>query len=254
MQRTKWTPEEIEIVLTAAAPLYFNDRLTYAQAFARAQEHLPLERRRKLHSQGLAELSKQLRMRMQVPIAKSKQLQKEMSPSEPLRDPQSVELMVTPIEQAPAGSVDIQSTGVHLPIEQALQRLITAIVGHIVDEINVQVPKALQELEHSFKLPRHNAEYAANGKHKPRIMIVGLLQQQGKMIAQEFANTFDIHHVDTDKALSACPIDASAFLLMRNFISHAVFDKYQQFPNHVLIDGGMTAVRTWLHSKGKELV
>jgi len=32
-----------------------------------------------------------------------------------------------------------------------------------------------------------------------------------------------------------------------------VYYKYQQFPNHVLIDGGVATLRLWLHTKGKDL-
>ena len=49
------------------------------------------------------------------------------------------------------------------------------------------------------------------------------------------------------------PPDADAYLLMKNFINHPLYHKYQVFPNHVLIDGGMSTLRMWFHTKGTEL-
>lgn len=253
MKNVRWTKEELDSVLTAAIPLYFEKGLTYKAALTEAQQHLPEHRRRVMHSNAQSKLAKQLRVQMNAQNKKIVQTLKKVEPSKPLRDPETIELMVTPIKEAPAGSVHIQSQPVHLPIEQALQSLIAVIVNRVVEELTVQVPKALKELEHSFKVAKHCGEYAATGCAKPRVVIVGLLPAQGQMIAREFESQYSIRCVDTDKALSMSPPDADAFLLMKNFISHAVYDKYQKFSNHVLIDGGMTALRTWFHAKGGEL-
>ena len=59
--------------------------------------------------------------------------------------------------------------------------------------------------------------------------------------------------MSTEYAIGAKPIEADAYLLMKTFIKHAVYNKYREDPRHVLIDGGLTTLRTWLTTEGVKL-
>jgi hypothetical protein len=100
---------------------------------------------------------------------------------------------------------------------------------------------------------KHNPTYAATNSYKPRVVIIGLLGDQVHSITREFEEHYDIKCIDTDRAMGMEPPSANAYLLMKNFINHPLYHKYQVYPQHVLIDGGMSTLRMWLNTKGKEL-
>ena len=134
----------------------------------------------------------------------------------------------------------------------SLDSFVTLLAKQFAKTFKEEVRIAVKELEHEFKIAKHNPEYESTRTAKPRVIIIGLLDAQAYMIEKEFSN-FDISCIDTNRALNYFPPLADAYLLMKNFINHSVYDKYKPLPNHVLIDGGMTALRTWLSSKGNEL-
>ena len=134
-----------------------------------------------------------------------------------------------------------------------LDDLVNSIAQRFVSGLKEQIKIAVQELEHEFKLEKHNPTYGSIGKTLPRVIIIGLLGDQVHSITKEFADRYDIKCIDTDRAMGMSPPDANAYLLMKNFINHPLYHKYQAFPNHVLIDGGMTTLRMWLQTKGQEL-
>lgn len=134
----------------------------------------------------------------------------------------------------------------------SLDSFVALLAKQFAKTFKEEVKIAVKELEHEFKIAKHNPEYESTRTDKPRVIIIGLLDAQAYMIEKEFPN-FDISCIDTNRALTYFPPLADAYLLMKNFINHAVYDKYKPLPNHVLIDGGMTTLRTWLSSKGAEL-
>lgn len=134
----------------------------------------------------------------------------------------------------------------------SLDSFVALLAKQFAKTFKEEVRLAVKELEHEFKVVKHNPEYESSRTDKPRVIIIGLLDAQAHMIEKEFSN-FDISCIDTNRALNYFPPLADAYLLMKNFINHSVYDKYKPLPNHVLIDGGMTALRTWLSSKGTEL-
>ena len=129
---------------------------------------------------------------------------------------------------------------------------LTALAKRIASELHTQI-RAVKELEHTFSVEKHNPEYESVKLFKPKIAIIGLLDDQVEHIKREFSNEFNIKFIDTDRAMGLKPTDADAYLLMKNFINHPLYRKYQGFANHVLIDGGMSSLRMWLYTKGKEL-
>jgi hypothetical protein len=135
----------------------------------------------------------------------------------------------------------------------SLDSLINALAKQVAETFKQHVKVAIKELEHEFKVEKHNPTYAATGSFKPRVVIIGLLGDQVHSITKEFQDRYDIKCIDTDRAMGMEPPTANAYLLMKNFINHPLYHKYQVYPQHVLIDGGMSTLRMWLNTKGQEL-
>jgi hypothetical protein len=135
----------------------------------------------------------------------------------------------------------------------SLDSLINALAKQVAETFKQHVKAAIKELEHEFKVEKHNPTYAATGSFKPRVVIIGLLGDQVHSITKEFQDRYDIKCIDTDRAMGMEPPSANAYLLMKNFINHPLYHKYQAYPQHVLIDGGMSTLRMWLNTKGQEL-
>jgi len=163
---------------------------------------------------------------------------------------------------AKAASVLVQTPKVEEPMpapvsvldhSTSLDSLINALAKQVAETFKQHVKVAIKELEHEFKVEKHNPSYAATGSFKPRVVIIGLLGDQVHSITKEFQDRYDIKCIDTDRAMGMEPPTANAYLLMKNFINHPLYHKYQAYPQQVLRDGGMSTQRIWLNTKGQEL-
>jgi hypothetical protein len=138
-------------------------------------------------------------------------------------------------------------------IDELVATIAQLIASQLATAIKSAVQTTVQELEHTYSLPRHDPTYEIDHEQKKRVIVIGLLNDQAHAITREFGEAFNIKCIDTDRAMGMSPPDADAYLLMKNFINHPLYHKYQAFPNHVLIDGGMSTLRMWFNTKGKEL-
>jgi hypothetical protein len=235
MEKIRWTERERDEVLHTAVRYYNQGGYAPIAALRQAQQlMLPVQRRRKLLSHSAApDLIKLLKQRASQGLPKQKDVviptQQETKAPAPIEVPQT---------NTPAGLLD---------------DLVNSIAQRFVSGLKEQVRIAVHELEHEFRIEKHNPAYAPTGNHLPKVVIIGLLGDQVHAITKEFANCYDIKCIDTDRAMGMSPPDAHAYLLMKNFINHPLYHKYQAFPNHVLIDGGMSTLRMWLQTKGREL-
>ena len=232
MEKIHWTITERETVLEGAVQIMNSSTLSPLEALRAAQTHLPASRKRAFASHSAAVgLIQELKSRVVKHVPKKKAIETH-----------------TPVESVPPAPL------VDAPVmANTLDDLVNLIAKHIAQTFKSQIHTAIKELEHEFKIPRHDPTYVATGVHKPKIVIIGLLNDQAHIVAREFSDKFELKFLDADKAVGLSPSDADAYLLMKNFIRHAVYYKYQQFPNHVLIDGGVATLRLWLHTKGKDL-
>ena len=138
--------------------------------------------------------------------------------------------------------------------ESSIDELINTIARRIALIVKDNVKLVVKELEHEFRLTKHDPTYSSDNFHKPRIVVIGLLNSQMQMIEAEYRYKYDFRFVDASKSVSEkSVIKADAYLIMKNFVNHSIYGIYQQFPNHVLIDGGMSTLRVWLDTKGTEL-
>lgn len=236
--RIRWTEKERSQVVQEAVKLYSLGNISYLEALRRAQNSaLPISRIRTLASHSAAQ-----------PEIK---LLKEAYDSyvQNLRYPKPV---------LPIPPIDSKSSD---PSDEVLPYLESATTEELINEISRRIAssltKAIQheihELEHSFKLEKHDPTYEKTGIFKKRVCIIGLLPEQEKLIDREFSSSFSLKFLGNEAARHADIPTADAYLLMKSFISHAVYGKYQKLPQHVLIDGGMSTLRMWLNTKGQDL-
>jgi len=232
--KIRWTDRERELVLSKATQLMHTGSYNIMEALRQAQQQVIMpDRRRPLVSRGYCvDLVKEVKHRAAnvVPVK-----------------PASV------LVQAPKVDEPMPVTMAEPTCSASLDSLINALAKQVAETFKQHVKVAIKELEHEFRVEKHNPSYAATGSYKPKVVIIGLLGDQVHSITREYQDRYDIKCIDTDRAMGMEPPAANAYLLMKNFINHPLYHKYQAYPQHVLIDGGMSTLRMWLNTKGQEL-
>lgn len=226
MSKIRWTEYERDLVVDTAVR-YFNDGgYTALEALRHAQQSaLSPGRCRTMQSHSaVPDLIKMLKQRASQTVPKQKV--DEVKPQEVVKSDEPIDLIA---------------------------QLVETITQRFATSLRESLQVAVKELEHEFKIQKHDPSYEQSGSNLPRVVIIGLLGDQVHSITREFSDRYDVKCIDTDRAMGMSPPDADAYLLMKNFINHPLYHKYQAFPNHVLIDGGMSTLRMWLNTKGKDL-
>ena len=233
--KIRWNDRERDQVLHTAVQYYNKGGYTALAALRQAQMLvLPTERRRSMQSHSaVPDLIKELKVLAIKDVPRRKEVE-----------------TTTPVEIMPPAPQEVAKTDAPVDL---VDQLVNTITQRFILGLRESLQSAVKELEHEFKIEKHNPTYAAAGTKLPRVIIIGLLGDQVHAIVKEFSAQFDIKCIDTDRAMGMSPPDADAYLLMKNFINHPLYHKYQAFPNHVLIDGGMSTLRMWLLTKGKDL-
>ena len=233
--KIRWNDRERDEVLHTAVQYYNKGGYTALAALRQAQMLvLPTERRRSMQSHSaVPDLIKELKVLAIKDVPRRKEVE-----------------TTTPVEIMPPAPQEVAKTDAPVDL---VDQLVNTITQRFILGLRESLQSAVKELEHEFKIEKHNPTYAAAGTKLPRVVIIGLLGDQVHAIVKEFSAQFDIKCIDTDRAMGMSPPDADAYLLMKNFINHPLYHKYQAFPNHVLIDGGMSTLRMWLLTKGKDL-
>lgn len=233
--KIRWNDRERDQVLHTAVQYYNKGGYTALAALRQAQMLvLPAERRRSMQSHSaVPDLIKELKVLAIKDVPRRKEVE-----------------TTTPAEIMPPAPQEVAKTDAPVDL---VDQLVNTITQRFILGLRESLQSAVKELEHEFKIEKHNPTYAAAGTKLPRVIIIGLLGDQVHAIVKEFSGQFDIKCIDTDRAMGMSPPDADAYLLMKNFINHPLYHKYQAFPNHVLIDGGMSTLRMWLLTKGKDL-
>ena len=233
--KIRWNDREREEVLRTAVHYYNKGGYTALAALRQSQMLvLPAERRRSMQSHSaVPDLIKELKVLAVKDVPRRKEVE-----------------TTTPVEIMPPAPQEVAKTDAPVDL---VDQLVNTITQRFILGLRESLQSAVRELEHEFKIEKHNPTYASAGTKLPRVIIIGLLGDQVHAIVKEFSAQFDIKCIDTDRAMGMSPPDADAYLLMKNFINHPLYHKYQAFPNHVLIDGGMSTLRMWLLTKGKDL-
>ena len=233
--KIRWNERERDQVLHTAVQYYNKGGYTALAALRQSQMLvLPAERRRSMQSHSaVPDLIKELKVLAIKGVPRRKEVE-----------------TTTPAEIMPPVPQEVAKTDAPVDL---VDQLVNTITQRFILGLRESLQSAVRELEHEFKIEKHNPTYASAGTKLPRVIIIGLLGDQVHAIVKEFSAQFDIRCIDTDRAMGMSPPDADAYLLMKNFINHPLYHKYQAFPNHVLIDGGMSTLRMWLNTKGKDL-
>ena len=235
LNKIRWTPVERNLVIETAVTFYNQGNYSPIAAIRQAQQIVLLSnRRRSLASHSAApDLIKLLKQKAAQEVPKQKVVE-----------------TTTAVEIMPPAPLVVPKTDAPVDL---VEQLVNTITQRFILGLRESLQVAVKELEHEFKLPRHNPEYGAIGKSLPKVVIIGLLGDQVHAITKEFSDRYEVKCIDTDRAMGMSPPQANAYLLMKNFINHPLYHKYQAFPNHVLIDGGMSTLRMWLNTKGQDL-
>lgn len=225
--KIRWTKEEKEKVLDKATEYFRSHTLSPYEAIKQAQAMVLTDhsRHRAFNSHSSCyDLTDEVKKRVYYvkPLAK-----------EPEPKPEVV------VETAQESSID---------------ELINTIARRIALIVKDNVKLVVKELEHEFRLTKHDPTYSGSDSRKPKIVVIGLLNSQVHIIRSDYGHMYDFRFIDASKSVNEkSTIHADAYLIMKNFVNHSIYGIYQQFPNHVLIDGGMSALRAWLNTKGTEL-
>jgi len=235
LNKIRWTPVERNLVIDTAVTFYNQGNYSPIAAIRQAQQIVLLSnRRRSLASHSAApDLIKLLKQKAAQEVPKQKVVE-----------------TTTAVEIMPPAPQEVVKTDAPVDL---VEQLVNTITQRFILGLRESLQIAVRELEHEFKLPKHNPEYGAVGKSLPKVVIIGLLGDQVHAITKEFSDRYEVKCIDTDRAMGMSPPQADAYLLMKNFINHPLYHKYQAFPNHVLIDGGMSTLRMWLNTKGQDL-
>ncbi len=237
--RIRWTPEERNAVIAAVAK-HLNEGARIGEAIRQGQQVLPPRRWRPLESiQAAADIAAAAKKLAATTLPRSIKAQ--------MDEHQAHIDALTAFQQA------IAEPQPEAPKDTTIEDLMQLIAAKLAGAMKTEIVKVVKELEHEFKVAKHNPEYEPTGKVLPKVVIIGLLAEQAIMIEREYGARYGLKFIHADDAKHYGVVDADAYLLMKNFISHAVYEKYQGFKNHVLIDGGMTALRGWLSTKGTTL-
>ena len=235
LNKIRWTPVERNLVIETAVTFYNQGNYSPIAAIRQAQQIVLLSnRRRSLASHSAApDLIKLLKQKAAQEVPKQKVVE-----------------TTTAVEIMPPATQEVVKTDAPVDL---VEQLVNTITQRFILGLRESLQIAVKELEHEFKIEKHNPTYGSSGKTLPKVVIIGLLGDQVHSITKEFSDRYEIKCIDTDRAMGMSPPQANAYLLMKNFINHPLYHKYQAFPNHVLIDGGMSTLRMWLNTKGQDL-
>jgi len=237
-KRIRWTDQERNVVLDRALNYMQQGGYSELEALRQAQGFALNPARHRAFASHSAALLEIKTLKAMV-IADAKKPTMVESP-----------IVVTPQPPVPP---DAQPSMPACSIDELVAHIAQLVATQLATAIKAAVQTTVQELEHTYSLGRHDPSYTINHVQKKRVVVIGLLNDQVHAITREFGEVFNIKCIDTDRAMGMSPPDADAYLLMKNFINHPLYYKYQAFANHVLIDGGMSTLRMWFNTKGKEL-
>ena len=118
------------------------------------------------------------------------------------------------------------------------QRIVSTVMEAVREEIEAQLGRLTSELVEQ-QLPKERPNL-------PKILILGLLPGQEKMMQREFGDCFNLSFQkkgDGGSSLRAKAQGAAHVLAMTDFISHSMAHTISSHPNYHRVPGGMTALR-----------
>ena len=136
---------------------------------------------------------------------------------------------------AKVAGVLIHSIGEHL--QEAIMQRVTDALGHVAINVPAVLPEGVTRL-HSA--PRHR---------KPRVLIVGLLNQQEQDMTRAMGELLSLDYAKSEhhKGLEDKARNADLVVLMTKFISHSHMETVQRVNEHIVCrNGGVSELKRWL--------
>ena len=232
MSRIFWTDEERNQIHQRMIEIYSEGRYRdRSNVLLKAQQVLPIDRRRKLYPSMLYKLSGW------IDTAKAEAYTQ-------ARNKKLTEVSLETAAPAPAPA----------PVELSLGELFERLVNEVTRRVTAEVRQALAEqrlpavpvqtpappaVTTGYIQPVESVEKPLKRERKTSVLIIGLNGQQITVTKQN-NDDLDIICMTPEDALSRSPIRADYTVLMTKFINHSVQGKYRHAPNLRYCNGGVT--------------
>ena len=236
MSRIFWTDEERNQIHHRMIEIYsegrYRDRSTI---LLKAQQVLPIDRRRKLYPSMLYKLSGWI----------------DTAKAEAYTQARNKKLTEVALETAAPALAPAPAPA---PVELSLGELFERLVNEVTRRVTAEVRQALAEqrppavpvqtpaplvVTTGYIQPVESVEKPPKRERKTSVLIIGLNGQQITVTKQN-NDDLDIICMTPEESLSRSPIRAEYTVLMTKFINHSVQGKYRHAPNLRFCNGGVT--------------
>jgi hypothetical protein len=232
MSRIFWTDEERNQIHQRMVEIYSEGRYRDRSIILlKAQQVLPINRRRKLYPSMLYKLSGWIESAKIDAYTQA-------------RDKKLTEVALETAAPAPTPA----------PVEPSLGELFEHLVNEVTRRITAEVRQALAEeqpgavpvqtpappvVTTGYIQPVESADKPPKRERKTSVLIIGLNGQQITVTKQN-NDDLEIICMTPEEALCRSPIRAEYTVLMTKFINHSVQGKYRHAPNLRFCNGGIT--------------
>lgn len=232
MKRIRWTDEERAKIYSRMVEVYAEGRYSSKENILRkAQEILPVERRRKTYPTMLTQLKGWMeRARIEAHTV--------------VRDRKLTEVALAAKVETPAPAPE--------PVELSTTEMLDKLLGNLVDylakrvagEVTATLSERLSALEKTYQVRQPVMEVTSPTPNpiKPRrkrVLIIGLKGQQVTTVEQKYPD-IDFTFLTSDDAHSRNPGEADWTIMMTKFIDHSIYSKFRHVPNMRHCNGGVS--------------
>lgn len=237
--RIRWTDEERNLVYNRLVEVYAEGRYTaQASVLQRAQDVLPIGRRRKIYPNMLYQLKDWMH-------------EARMDAHTSARNRKLTEVAL----QTQASAISIAPPPVELGISELLEKLVDQLTKRVVTDVVSALSEQLSVLQKPYQpkveVVESNPVVVARPEsvkpRRTRVMIIGLKGQQVTVVEQKYPD-IDFTFMTATEAQSRAPGEADWTIVMTKFINHSVYSKYRDVPNLRHCNGGVSDLSTIIHT------
>lgn len=237
--RIRWTDQERNLVYNRLVEVYAEGRYTaQANVLQRAQDVLPIGRRRKIYPTMLSQLKDWMHeARMEsYTRARDRKLTEV-----------ALQTQASTISTAPPPAELGVSELIEKLVDQLTKRVVTEVVSALSEQLSVLQKPYQPKVEAVESNPVIVARPENNKPRRTRVMIIGLKGQQVTVVEQKYPD-IDFTFMTATEAQSRAPGEADWTIVMTKFINHSVYSKYRDVPNLRHCNGGVSDLSTIIHT------
>lgn len=133
-------------------------------------------------------------------------------------------------------------------LSNSMDTLLEALACEMADRFAYHLKEALSGIA-DREVAMYLGTTRVKKERKPRVIVVGLIQQQSSMINEEFKDSLDLRFVETNTSrseLSGKIQHADAVIGMVGFMNHSIAAMCEKHANYTRISGGMDSLRSKL--------